>query len=145
MQRIYSCGCDIKWQMLSPHLCSVLEKLQPSSSLVKGQQAAQRGHNSLSPSLTRTSSSLSVPLSFTAVLLLFFLFSLWSFLLLYWTDARRAFVFRGGRTLAIKPSCRITTGAGKKGEKESGLKLILSTQWNLSHQGGWNILLCFKE
>lgn len=35
-----SCDCDIRCQMLSPHLCSALEKLQPSYSLVKGQQEA---------------------------------------------------------------------------------------------------------
>ena len=89
--RVCSCGCDIKWQMLSPHLLSVLEKLWPPCSLVKGQQEARREHLSLAhthillprcPSLRcYTSPS--------------FFLSVSSFLLLYWLDSRGSLVFRG--------------------------------------------------
>ena len=60
--------CDIKWQILSPHLCSLLEKSWPPDRQVKGQQEAQREH------LLLASTCLSFLLSFKASLQIFFIF-----------------------------------------------------------------------
>lgn len=101
--------------MLSPHLCSVLEKLQPSYSLVKGQHGL-RENISLScmhillpvfPSVFHC--CLTVALPFLPLILPVDVLN----------RCQEGF---GGRTLAIKPSCCITTGAGKGGGDGGGKK-----------------------
>lgn len=100
-----------------------------STFLQPGQQGVQREHLFL----TRTSSCLSFPLSFHCLAApLPFLSLILPVVVLNW--CQEGFGVGGGRTLTIKPSCCISTGArrggGDGGEKEENLELLFDEHYS---------------